>query len=145
MIKIVLIVLLFCSFISCQNKTKEQKANQVTYSDSNENVMETEYPWKKSVTEKAVKAIEKSIDNMKLPSDERDFNFPDTPGPFNVPFILDKKCDFQVIGYSHSESKPEIYLIEFRPKDEAGPGPRITVEINIETEEAIRVFMQADA
>lgn len=62
-----------------------------------------------------------------------------------MPFIRKQKTDFEIVGYNSSESNPEIYRIDFHPKNEYESGPRFTVEINIKTEKAIRVYMTPDA
>jgi len=110
-----------------------------------ENEMELNYPWKQQITKIAISAIERSIKNLSLPKQQRDRNFPSDPGPYNVPFTQTKIIEFEIIGYSFSESTADIYHIEFRPQNEICCGNRITVEINIKTNKVFRVYMQADA
>jgi hypothetical protein len=112
---------------------------------SDSDKIDNKYPWNQETTEKAIKAIEFSILNLKLPKNQRNKNFPANPGPYNVPFSQTEIVEFEIIGYSHSEKEPEIYQIEFRPAETNESGNRITVEINIKTNIAKRVFMQADS
>ena len=107
--------------------------------------IDNNYPWNQETTKKAIKAIENSILNLRLPKNQRNKNFPANPGPYNVPFSQTEIVEFEIIGYSHSENEPEIYQIEFRPAENNASGNRITVEINIKTNIAIKVFMQADS
>lgn len=51
----------------------------------------------------------------------------------------------QSVGYETSSSSPEFLKIDFHPKGEYMSGPRFTVEMNILTEQAIKVYMTPDA
>ena len=104
--------------------------------------MELDFPWSKNVTNSAIQAILKSIDNINQHSQYKG-NFPTDIN--NMPFVRKEKTDFVVVGYSTSDLTPDNYQIDFHPKDEYDSGPRYTVEINIKTEEAIRVYMTPDA
>lgn len=109
-------------------------------------VSENKFPWNVKATVIAHQAIIQSIFNINnVPDQNRPSNLPNSPGPFNVPFTQKEIVDFEVIGYSFSENKPDIYDIEFRPKGSIGSGNRFTVKINIKTYEVIMVYMQADA
>ena len=112
---------------------------------STENRIAQNYPWNELTTKTAISAIEKSINNLKLPKKQRDKFFPEDPGPYSVPFTQFEIVEFEIIGYSFGENEPDIYQIEFRPKDKFGSGNRITVEINIKTNKVRKVYMQADA
>jgi len=112
---------------------------------SDSNKINDNYPWNQETTKEAIKAIENSILNLRLPKNQRNKNFPANPGPYNVPFSQKEIVEFEIIGYSNSENEPEIYQIEFRPAESNESGNRITVEINIKTNIAKRVFMQADS
>ena len=140
--KILSITLILFSLLSCQEDPNNREIEQEIISVSPE--MEQDYPWEKRITEKAIIAIELSINNLTLPPDKRDSNFPDTPGPSNVPFTHNEIVEFHIIGYSHSESTPEIYDIEFQ-ENKGFSGPRITVKMNIESGEALKVYMKADS
>ncbi|WP_224996861.1 hypothetical protein [Cesiribacter sp. SM1] len=95
------------------------------------------------MTQAAVKAIHKSVENLNKPEGQQEKNFP--ADPYGFPFNQTEVQEYKIIGYSNSQEAPEIYQIDFRPANDIKTGPRITVEINIKTKEAIRVFMQADA
>jgi len=118
-------------------------AQNIIKSDSDK--IDKNYPWSQETTKKAIETIEKSIINLRLPKNQRNENFPADPGPYNVPFSQTEIVDFEIIGYSHSENKPDIYIIEFRPTENNEFENRITVEINIKTNIPIRVYMQADS
>jgi hypothetical protein len=107
--------------------------------------MDQKFPWPEKTTEKALEAIRISIKNLKLPRQQRDKNFPADPGPYNVPFTQKKIEQFAITGYTHSTAEPHVYRIEFKPKENEHSGNRITVEINIKTNTAVRVYMQPDA
>ncbi|MFC0878964.1 toxin-antitoxin system YwqK family antitoxin [Saccharicrinis sp. FJH2] len=103
---------------------------------------EINFPWTKSVTKTAIGAILTSIQNIKNDSLYHG-NFPADIN--NMPFIRTKKSDFEIIGYETSTSTPEKLKIDFHPINEYKSGPRFTVEINIISEQAIRVYMTPDA
>lgn len=105
--------------------------------------MEANFPWSKNITKIAVQAILTSIDNINNPDKPHDENFP--TDIYNMPFTLKEKTEFVIFGYQHSENSPSIYRIEFHPKDSYDSGPRFTVEVDIDKEEALRVYMQPDA
>ena len=118
-------------------------AQNIIKSDSDK--IDKNYPWSQKTTKKAIETIEKSIINLRLPKNQRNEKFPADPGPYNVLLSQTEIVDFEIIGYSHSENKPEIYMIQFRPTENNEFGNRITVEINIKTNIPIRVYMQADS
>lgn len=103
---------------------------------------EPNFPWSKNITKVAIQAIMNSIDNVNKNQYYKG-NFPTDIN--NMPFVRQQKTDFEIVGYSSSETNPEIYRIDFHPKNEYKSGPRFTVEINIKTEKAIRVYMTPDA
>lgn len=117
----------------------ELNLNEINVDNNNP---EEKYPWDNIVTNAAINAIHLSINNFI--NDIKDGNFPSSPGPFNVPFQQNEITKFEIIGYSYSESNPDIYEIEFQPVNIKGSGNRITVQINIKTKEALKVYMQAD-
>jgi hypothetical protein len=100
------------------------------------------YPWDDSITEIAIDAINLSIQNNM--NNVIDKNFPNSPGTNKVPFELEKTTLFKIIGYSISETNPNIYKIVFQEIDFQGFGNGIVVEIYIETKKAVQVFMKAD-
>lgn len=103
-------------------------------------------PWNVKATVIAHQAIIQSIFNINnVPEQSRPSNLPNSPGPFNVPFTQKEIVDFEVTGYSFSENKPDVYDIEFKPKDSLVSGNRFTVKINIRTYKVIMVYMLADA
>ncbi|MEP0264287.1 hypothetical protein [Dokdonia sp.] len=110
--------------------------------DLENDTLKEEYPWDSVVTKVALNAIHLSINNFV--NEVKDENFPSSPGPFNVPFRQKEITEFEIIGYSYSETNPHIYQIEFRPSNQTGSGNRITVVMNIKTKEALKVYMQAD-
>jgi hypothetical protein len=134
-IRIVIVVLLGL-VQACTTRTSE-----VVKTEVQEDVWEEDYPWKHGTTKAAIEAIERSINNLKIPREERDDNFPADPGPFGVPFSQFEIEEFVVIGYSFSESTPDIYEIEFRPQGIECCANRITVEINIRTNMVLKVYM----
>ena len=108
-----------------------------------ENVeMESNFPWSKQITKVAIQAILISIDNVNKNQNYKG-NFPTDIN--NMPFVRQQKTDFEIVGYSSYEANPVIYQIDFHPKNEYKSGPRFTVEIDIKTEKAIRVYMTPDA
>ncbi len=117
----------------------ELNLNEINVDNNN---FEEKYPWDNIVTEVAIKAIHLSINNFA--NKIKDENFPSSPGPFNVPFRQKEVSEFEIIGYSYSETNPNIYEIEFQPTNMKGSGNRITVKINIKTKVALKVYMQAD-
>lgn len=102
--------------------------------------METHFPWSKHITQVAIEAILNSIDNI---NQNYKGNFPTDND--NMPFVRRLKTEFEIIDYSLLETNPEIYRIVFHPKNEYKSGPSFSVEINIKTEKAIRVYMTPDA
>lgn len=104
--------------------------------------MEPNFPWSKNITKLAIQAIWNSIDNVTQNQNYKG-NFPTDIN--NMPFVRQQKSDFEIVGYSSSVKNPEIYQIDFHPKNEYKSGPRFTVEMNIKTEKAIRVYMTPDA
>ena len=104
--------------------------------------LEKVYPWTKNVTKNAIEAILKSIQNISTDSQYHG-NFPTDIN--NMPFVRKEKTDFVIVGYETSENTPEIYKIDFHPKDEYKIGARFTVEINKITEQALKVYMTPDA
>ena len=62
-----------------------------------------------------------------------------------MPFVWTEKSDFEIVGYEISTGAPEILTIDFHPINEYKSGSRFTVEINILTEQAIKVYMTPDA
>ena len=105
-------------------------------------VPEPNYPWTKNVTKIATKAILTSIQNIKTDSSYQG-DFP--TNIYNMPFIRIEKTDFVIVGYETATSKPEYLKINYHPKNEYQSGPRFTVEMNILTEQAIKVYMTPDA
>jgi hypothetical protein len=105
-------------------------------------VNEQDYPWTKKVTKNAIGAILTSIENIKTDS-LYNGDFPTDLN--NMPFVRKDKTDFEIVGYESSTSTPESLKIDFHPKDEYKSGPRFTVEMNILTEQAIKVYMTPDA
>jgi hypothetical protein len=103
---------------------------------------EPNFPWSKNITQVAIQAILNSIENLKQNQNYKG-NFPTDIN--NMPFARQQKADFEIVGYSSSATNPEIYQIDFHPKNEYKSGQRFTVEINIKTEKAIRVYMTPDA
>lgn len=104
---------------------------------------EPNYPWTKEVTQIAVRAILTSIENLNKPELLNNDNFPTDKN--NMPFLIKEKTEFIIIGYSYSENIPNIYRIDFHPKNKYKSGPRITVEVDLEKKEAICVYMTPDA
>jgi hypothetical protein len=103
---------------------------------------ELKFPWTKNVTENAITAILTSIQNIKNDSLYHG-DFPTDVN--NMPFFRTIKSDFAIIGYETSTSTPEKLKIDFQPLNEYKSGPRFTVEIDIISEQAIRVYMTPDA
>ncbi len=103
---------------------------------------ELNFPWTKNLTQNAVGAILTSIQNIKNDSLYQG-NFP--TDIYNMPFVRTEKVEFEIIGYETSSNNPEFLKIDFHPKNEYKLGPRFTVEINIVTEKAIKVYMTPDA
>lgn len=103
---------------------------------------ETNYPWTKSLSLNAKNAIYKSIDNISKNPFYKG-NFP--TDLYNTPFVWKEKSEFMIVEYVYSTSKPQIITIGFLPGNEYKSGPRFNVEMNIVTEEALRVYMTADA
>jgi hypothetical protein len=104
--------------------------------------LENEYPWTKNMTKNAINAILKSIENIKNDSLYQG-NFPTDTN--NMPFVRKEKTEFVIVGFETSINAPENYKIDFHPRDEYDSGPRITVEMNMITEQAIKVYMTPDA
>lgn len=103
---------------------------------------EKNYPWRKQISKIAIEAILESIDNINKNPNYKG-NFPTNVN--DMSFVRKEKTNFEIVGYSTSDAKPDIYKIDFQPKTEFGPGPRFTVEINIKTEKALKVYMTPDA
>ena len=103
---------------------------------------EQNYPWTKNVTKNATGAILTSIQNNSNDSLYQG-DFP--TDIYNMPFVRKEKTDFVIVGYETSTSTPEFLKIDFHPKGEYKSGPRFTVEMNIITEQAIKVYMTPDA
>ncbi|WP_289056079.1 hypothetical protein [Carboxylicivirga marina] len=103
---------------------------------------ELNFPWTKNLTKNAIEAILTSIKNIKNDSLYQG-DFP--TDIHNMPFVRPIKSDFAIIGYETSESTPEKLKIDFQPLNEYKSGPRFTVEIDIISEQAIRVYMTPDA
>ncbi|GGG30695.1 hypothetical protein GCM10011323_37710 [Pontibacter amylolyticus] len=125
-----------CSFVG-------NEKNRSEYSAIYQSQQEQKFPWTEDVTQVAVEAIHRSVKNMKNPKKEREKNFP--ADPYRFPFNQTEIKEYEIVGYSNSSVEPEIYKIEFRPAGESRLGPRITVEMNIKTKKALKVYMQADA
>ena len=103
---------------------------------------EVNFPWTKNVTNNAITAILTSIQNIKNDS----LYHGDFPADINnMPFVRTIESDFTIIGYETSTSTPEKLKIDFQPLNEYKSGPRFTVEIDIISEQAIRVYMTPDA
>jgi hypothetical protein len=100
------------------------------------------FPWTKNITKEAIEAILTSIQNINSDSLYQG-NFP--TDIYNSPFVRKEKTDFVIVGYGTSENKPEYLKIDFHPKGEYLSGPRFTVEINRDTEQALKVYMTPDA
>lgn len=105
-------------------------------------IQDEDLPWKPEITILAKSAIFKSIQNLSKPLSERDSNFPKECQIGDFPYIDSQ--DFKVVGYS-SITNTDLYVIEFHGSDFMGFGPRITVEIDIETGEVFSVFILADS
>lgn len=129
-------------YLLYNSKSKKWKMDFPKFPGKENVEMEQRFPWSKLTTKEAIQSIMKSIDNINQDPDYNG-NFP--TDIYNMPFIRLKKTDFVVVGYSTSESNPDIYQIDFHPKNEYRSGPGYTVEINIKTNEAIRVYMTPDA
>ena len=104
--------------------------------------LEQDYPWTTNVTKNAIGAILTSIQNIKNDSLYQG-DFPTDIN--NMPFVRKEKTEFVIIGYETSTSTPELLKIDFHPKDEYMSGPGFTVEINILSDQAIKVYMTPDA
>ncbi len=104
--------------------------------------MEQNFPWSKQITKEAIQAILISIDNINQYQNYKG-NFP--TDIHDMPFVRQVKADFEIVGYSSSKANPEIYQIDFHPINEYISGPRFTVEMDIKTKKAIRVYMTPDA
>ena len=125
---------------------KDNEAHNTSPSEKQQELQikkDEHYPWTVDVMQAAVEAIHKSIRNFNKPEGQREKSFP--ADPFDFPFNQTEVQEYRITGYSHRQETPEIYQIDFKPVNDVKSGPRITVEINIKTKEAIRVFMQADA
>jgi len=103
---------------------------------------EQDYPWTKNLTKNAIGAILTSIQNIKNDSLYQG-DFPTDIN--NMPFVRKVNMGFVIVGYETSTSTPEFLEIDFHPKGEYISGPRFTVEINILTEQAMKVYMTPDA
>ncbi len=103
---------------------------------------ELHFPWTKNITKNAIKAILISIENIKMDSLYQG-DFPSNLN--NMRFVRKDKTNFEIVGYETSTSTPEFLKINFHPKGEYKSGPRFTVEMNIITEQAIKVYMTPDA
>jgi hypothetical protein len=103
---------------------------------------ELNFPWTKNLTKNAKNAILTSIENIRNDSLYHG-DFPTNIN--NMPFIWTEKSDFEIVGYETSTEAPEILTIDFQPINEYKSGPRFTIEINILTEQAIKVYMTPDA
>ena len=101
------------------------------------------YPWTVDVTQAAIEAIHRSIENLERPEDQRDPNFPSNDT--NMPFQQRSVSGYTIVGYSHSEATPNIYTIGFQSSDEIIAGPSIMVVIDTTLKQAIRVYMSPDA
>ena len=124
--------------------SKEAKLkNDFEFIESQEIQQEKGYPWTIEVTEVAVEAMHKSIENTSKPEKQRDKNFP--ADPYDMPFDLTDIEKLEIVGYSASTEQSDIYRISFQPMDDLKAGPNITVEINIKTKEPLRVYMTPDA
>jgi hypothetical protein len=135
-----LILILMLLLQACNPaKFKKGEANLV------KDVLEENYPWRVSTTTTAIDAINLSITNLLLDEKSRNVNFPADPGPYNVKFNQTEIESFAIIGYSYSDRDSAIYEIEFRPERIKCCDIRITVRINIQTNEALMVFMKPDA
>ena len=143
--KFIFIAITLLTIASCGQYEKND--NKATENNSLENRndkprQKANHPWTESVTKKAEKAILTSIENIdKNPLYKGDF----PTDIYNMPFTRKKKTEFVVIGYETGTNEPSIYRIDFHPVNEYKSGPRYTVEINIKTEKAIRVYMTPDA
>ncbi|RDV11876.1 hypothetical protein DXT99_23515 [Pontibacter diazotrophicus] len=129
------------SVTSCSSVGNEK--NPSAYSAIYQSQQEQKYPWDKDVTQAAIEAIHRSVRNIKKPKKEREKNFP--ADPYSFPFNQTEIKEYEIVGYSNSSVEPGIYQIDFRPTGESRFGPRITVEMNIKTKKASRVYIQADA
>ncbi|WP_337070083.1 hypothetical protein [Pontibacter sp. 13R65] len=138
---LIYISIMILSVSSCSSVGNEKNPSE--YSAIHQSQQELNYPWDKDVTQAAVEAIHRSVRNMKKPKKEREKNFP--ADLYSFPFNQTEIKEYEIVGYSNSSVEPEIYQIEFRPAGETRFGPRITVEMNVKTKEALRVYMQADA
>lgn len=108
------------------------------------NQQEGNYPWSKKITQIALDAIQLSIDNVQNHSENRDENSPSNP--YNFPFTFAEFQNFIIVGYSKSIDENPIYRISFQAESEIeNSGPYIVVEVNIQNEEAIQIYMMPDA
>lgn len=139
------IIICLISLLGCNSYSQNGEKNNFDSKAIEIKMVDTKYPWNSEITKLAIEAINKSIQNLQLPKNDRPRNFPNSPGPYNVPFNQNEIVEFTIIGYSFSQENPNVYEMDFRPKDELGSGNRITVKVNIKSKEVLMVFMQADA
>lgn len=134
-------LLIFLAFVCCKEKIKDDE--KISSQNPTATIeQEAGRPWNKAITKKALLAIEKSVNNIKQNSIRIDSLFPSSPGPYNIPFSLDTFPELEFAGHGVLSKNPKVYEILFRKKGDASTGPRVTVDVNLETEEAIRVYMQ---
>jgi hypothetical protein len=103
---------------------------------------ESGFPWIKNITKEAIEAILTSIQNISSDS-LYEGKFP--TDIYNMPFVRNEKAEFVIVGYETSANKPEYLKIDFHPKGEYISGPRFTVEMNVDTEKAVKVYMTPDS
>jgi hypothetical protein len=127
-------------FLTCNSAKIDDKNASLS-----KDLWEENYPWRESTTKAAVNAINTSINNLLLDKESRNENFPADPGPFNVAFNQSEREELAIIGFIYTDSSPDIYEIEFRPEQIKCCDNRITVKINIQTNEVFMVFMKPDA
>jgi hypothetical protein len=129
-------------YLLYNSKSKKWKIDFPKFPKKENLDMEQNFPWSKQITKEAIQAILTSIDNINQNQNYKG-NFPTNIN--DMPFVRHVKADFEIIGYSSTKANPEIYKIDFHPKNEYKSGPQFTVEIDIKTEKAIRVYMTPDA
>lgn len=138
----ILVLIVIVLNVSCLNSHKVCREQLVDNNDKKK--VKTNYPWSDRVTANAIKAILTSIDNINSSNIVQDDNFPANVN--NMPFTQTEKTEFIIVGYESTENFPAIYRIGFKAKNKHyEKGSRITVEIDVKQEEAIRVYMSPDA
>ena len=129
-------------YLLYNSKINKWKVDFPKYPQKEQVEMEQNFPWSKQITKTAIQAIINSIEN-KNKNPNYNGNFP--TNIYDTPFLTDTLKDFEIIGFSKSVSNPDIFKIDFHPKNKYKTGPRYIVELNIKTGKAIKVYMAPDA